>query len=176
MTSTTFKTTRRSDDSVAPDFPVSAKTANYTVVAGDVGKEFEFDSAAAVTCSLPAAATAGNGFNTILRNNGAGALTVDPDGAESIDGEASLMLGTDECYWIRSNGTSWGTLKPKGKPAFGPASTTENNIPQWDAQDTKLKDGLAFKDETTWRPTAPRRWPRSNPSRNTSMTASAAAE
>ena len=107
MASITLKTTNRSDDSVAPDLPVTAKTATYSVVAGDIGKEFEFNSASAVICNLPAAATAGNGFNAIIRNIGAGELTVDPDGAETIDGAASLSLTTGECAWIRCDGTVW---------------------------------------------------------------------
>ena len=148
MTSDTTIAVKRTDDTIAPDFPVTAKTDNYTVVAGDAAKEFEFNKASAVTCSLPAAATAGNGFNLILRNIGSGDLTVDPNGAETIDGESTLTVSTDETYWIRCDGSNWRSLsRDQSRPVFGPVTTTENSIALWDTDDNnkkRIKDGLAL--------------------------------
>ena len=52
-------------------------------------------------------AEAGNGYNVIIRNEGAGTLTIDPAGSETIDGQSTLALAQDEWDWIRSDGTTW---------------------------------------------------------------------
>lgn len=86
-------------------FSVTSKTDNYTLVAGDTDRELQFDKATAVTATLPAASTAGNGFSVMLRNMGAGDLTISPDGAETIDGESSLVLMQNHWCWLGSNGS-----------------------------------------------------------------------
>jgi hypothetical protein len=108
MTDVTIKV--RSDNSAASDFPVVAKTANYTVVDGDIGKELSFASGSPVTASLTAAATLGNGFEVVIRNAGAGSLTIDPDGSETLDGQATVVLATDQWRWIRSDGSNWKSI------------------------------------------------------------------
>jgi len=99
---------------VAAELPATIKTADYTLVTGDVGREIQFESATAVTASLPAVAEAGNGYNVILRNVGPANLTIDPNGSETLDGFTSVAVGPDEWVWIRSDATEWKSVSLSG--------------------------------------------------------------
>tara|TARA_B100001964_G_C14000579_1_gene494801 strand:- start:163 stop:321 length:159 start_codon:yes stop_codon:yes gene_type:complete len=46
-----------------------------------------------------------NGYNVVIRNIGAGPLTIDPSGSEQIDGVTTLALSTNDWLWIRSDAT-----------------------------------------------------------------------
>jgi hypothetical protein len=90
---------------------ISEKTAAYTVVAGDLGKIINCTSDF-FTVSLDAAATLGAGFNVTIRNNASNytkPITVDPSGAETIDGQSTLILQIGEGCQIISDGTNWQT-------------------------------------------------------------------
>jgi len=88
-----------------------AKTATYTVTTADRGKLINFDCTTGnMVAELPAAATAGNGFAVAIKKTDAGAnyLTVDPNGAELIDGSASHILRLQNyCVLIVCDGTGW---------------------------------------------------------------------
>jgi hypothetical protein len=58
-----------------------------------------------ITVNLPTAADVGREY--IIKNSGAGTITVDPDGAETIDGAATFTLATGACITIVSTGTNW---------------------------------------------------------------------
>jgi hypothetical protein len=92
---------------VSADLPVTLKTATYSVVAQDSGTEIQFQSASTLTANLPAVASVENGFNLVVRNVGAAALTIDPSGSETIDGASTAILATDDWRWIRNDGTGW---------------------------------------------------------------------
>ena len=59
------------------------------------------------TLSLSAVAGLGNGFFALVRNSGGGDLTVDPNGSETIDGNATITLKPAESALIVADGTSW---------------------------------------------------------------------
>jgi hypothetical protein len=65
---------------------------------------------AAVTLSLLDVTTAGNGFVFSVRNDSAGDVTIDPDGAENIDGSATLTVTAGNSATIVCNGTEWFSL------------------------------------------------------------------
>lgn len=91
---------------------ISNKTAAYTVVAGDLGSIINCSGATSFTVSLTAAATLGAGFNVWIWNNTtttAMAVTIDPNGAETIDGVATLILRQGEGTQIVCDGTNWQT-------------------------------------------------------------------
>ncbi|MEA3223336.1 MAG: hypothetical protein U9P49_09270, partial [Thermodesulfobacteriota bacterium] len=72
-----------------------AKTATYTVVAGDRGKLINFDCTSAnLSAELPAAATAGNGFAIAVKKTDSSGNYVEtvPNGDELIDGSASHII------------------------------------------------------------------------------------
>lgn len=76
--------------------PAATKAADYTVVAGDVGKLLIMNSATAKTFTLPAFAAVGDGAVVAFRNIGVGACTLDGDGAEEINGAITLVLAQGE--------------------------------------------------------------------------------
>lgn len=95
---------------VVPEYPVCIKIDNYSLLPNDCSTEIQFSSASAVTCTLLATAEGGNGYNIILRNIGSGTLTIDPYGAETIDGASSLALALGDWCWILSDGTQWRSI------------------------------------------------------------------
>jgi hypothetical protein len=58
-----------------------------------------------ITVNLPTAT--GIGREYIIKNSGSGTITIDPDGAETIDGAATFTLATGACITIVSTGTNW---------------------------------------------------------------------
>ena len=64
------------------------------------------------TFTLPPASDAsiGYGWFCMIRNSGTGILTVQPDGANTIDGESTLQLQLGESLTIVSDGSNWITF------------------------------------------------------------------
>lgn len=89
--------------------PVLAKTANYTVTTADVRRLIDA-TANTWTLTLPAAATAGDGFWFAVRNSGSGVITIDPDGTETIDGAATIALEAGASALVVCSGTLWRTI------------------------------------------------------------------
>jgi hypothetical protein len=92
-------------------YTISNKTAAYTVIAGDLATIINCTTGS-FTVSLTAAATLGSGFNCWIWNTGTGTsdtITIDPSGAETIDGVATLLLRQGEGTEIVCNGTNWAT-------------------------------------------------------------------
>lgn len=56
--------------------------------------------------TLPSAATVGNNWFSIIRNNGSGVLTITPVGTDTIDGNVSQQLQLTESLVIVSDGVS----------------------------------------------------------------------
>lgn len=108
---------------------ISNKTAAYTVIAGDLGTIINCTSNS-FTVSLTAAATLGSGFSVTIWNTAttsSHAITIDPAGAETIDGVATLILRRGEGMQIVCDGTNWQTNAKKVMRAYADnlsASTT----------------------------------------------------
>jgi len=83
-------------------------TGVYTVLTTDGGKVFNCTSGT-FTVSLTAAATLGSGFNCWIWNTGTGAITIDPNLSETIDGVTTLTLQQGEGTQIVCTGTNWQT-------------------------------------------------------------------
>jgi len=93
------------------------QTAAYTVVSGDLGKIVNC-TAGTFTVSLTAAATLGSGFNCWVWNTGSGVITIDPNGAETIDGNSTIILRKGEGMQIVCNGANWETGDKKTMRAY----------------------------------------------------------
>lgn len=92
-----------------------AKTAAYSVVAGDRGKIIDATSGS-WTLSLPAVSGL-SGFSFVLRNSGAGAITLDPNASEQIDGATTLACTPGCAVLVICTGTAWVThwmISPAG--------------------------------------------------------------
>lgn len=115
----------------------ATKTANYTVVTDDLGRQIRANSASAITFTLPAAATAGQGFNVVFKNINSGTLTIDGDGAETIDGAASITLEQNESCVVQNFGSAWNSILNASAVADGGIDTA------------KLADGAATLAKTS---------------------------
>lgn len=87
---------------------VLARSSNTIIGAGDYGRTFNCTSS--FTQTLTAAATLGDGFWCAFVNSGTGLITIDPNGAETIDGLATLVLNPGEAAILNCNGTLFITL------------------------------------------------------------------
>ena len=88
----------------------SEKTLAYTAILGDNGNVIRYTGAGGVNLSLTAAASLGNGWNVTLRNDSAGTITIDPSGAETINGVATLPVTANQTVQIFCNGALFFTL------------------------------------------------------------------
>jgi hypothetical protein len=105
---------------------IDNKTAAYTIVTGDLGKVINCTSGT-FTVSLTAAATLGSGFNVTIWNTSSTSthvITIDPNGAETIDGSDTITLRLGEGTQIVSNGTNWITGNKKSMRYYAENATT----------------------------------------------------
>jgi hypothetical protein len=105
-------------ETVAAEFPVTIKNDDYTLLPGDIATEIQFDKATSVTATLPPIASIGNGYNVILRNIGAGTLTISGNSA-LVDGAASVNLNQGDSIWLRGDGTAWKSIASGGNGGGG---------------------------------------------------------
>ena len=81
-----------------------AKTGTYTVTAADKGKLIDCTSGT-FTLSFQACATLGADWTTYIRNSGTGLITLDPNGAETIDGAATYSLFAKHTAIVQCDGS-----------------------------------------------------------------------
>lgn len=62
------------------------------------------------TLSLLAVADAGEGFYFIVKNQGSGVITIDPDTSEQVDGVSSITIGAGLSAVVICNGSAWYSL------------------------------------------------------------------
>ncbi len=104
----------------------SAKTANYTVVAGDSQTVIDC-TANTFTVAFTAAATLGSGFIFGVMNSGTGVITLDPNSTEKIidaanpTGATTLSLAQGESKLLMCNGSNFEVLASE-KASSGGAS------------------------------------------------------
>lgn len=100
----------------------TALSGAYTVLTADRGKVF--NSTGTWTLSLTAAATLGDGFAFGVVNVGVGTITIDPNGGETIDGAATLLLAAGQSCFIVCSGTEFRSvgLSSSGGGATGGGS------------------------------------------------------
>lgn len=89
-----------------------AKSANYTMLFAD--RADLVDCTSTFTLSLDAAATLGNGWFCYVRNNGTGLITLDPSGAETIDGASTAPIQPGEVRIVQCDGFALRTIRIYG--------------------------------------------------------------
>ena len=86
---------------------VLAISGTTTLALADLGNAVLFTGASASNLNLPAIATAPLGSGWMVRNAGTAALTIDPSGAETINGAATLVLQAGQAAFIFDGGAAW---------------------------------------------------------------------
>ena len=89
--------------------PVTLFNSNYTAGTADRAETYVWNGGVG-TFTLLSAVTAGNDYFVALRNGGVGDITVATQGAETINGGASLVLQPGDSATIVTDGLSWYTL------------------------------------------------------------------
>lgn len=89
--------------------PSAAITTGTTFAATDRAQTRVWGGGAGVA-TLPAAATLGNNWFTLFKNNGTGSFTVSCTGAELIDGNSSKTFNPTESAFIVCTGTAYVTI------------------------------------------------------------------
>lgn len=95
---------------------IQSKSADYTIVKGDYGNLIEFTAAA--TATMTAVATLGDNWVCYVWANG-GAVTIDGDGSETINGKATLDLPKGSWARVWSDGTELHALVTSGDRDYG---------------------------------------------------------
>lgn len=110
------------------------KAANYTVSAGDHGKLIE--CTATLTLYLSAAATMADGWFCYISNTGTGMVTIDPSGAEMVDGAATISLPAGYSTMLQCDGSSWLSMwaLPQTNSSPATAMTGDYSIDYTDRQ------------------------------------------
>lgn len=88
---------------------VTTRSVNYTVGSADRDQLINWTGGSG-TISLPSVATVGNNFYIQLRNSGSGALLVQPNGVDQINGANSLSFNVNDSAFIVTDGAGWFTL------------------------------------------------------------------
>lgn len=86
----------------------SAHSTSYTVAVADRGKVIAGQGT--WTLGLPAVAAVGAGFAVVVHNRGTGAITIDPNGAELINGTSTILVQAGHGGVLYCDGTGWRTV------------------------------------------------------------------
>ena len=89
--------------------PSAAITSGTTFAATDRAQTRVWGSGSG-TATLPAAATLGNNWFTLFKNNGTGSFTISCSGAELIDGNSTKTFNPTESAFIVCTGTAYVTI------------------------------------------------------------------
>ena len=89
--------------------PVATKNANYTLGLNDRAQMI-VSTGGAITFSFDSAATLGNNWFFMVRNDGSGSLTLDPAGSELIDGATTITLNQTESCMVVCDGTQFRSI------------------------------------------------------------------
>jgi hypothetical protein len=126
---------------------VLSRSTNTILAGSDLGKTFLASSS--FTQTLTAAATLGDGWWVDYVNVGTGSITLDPNGAETINGQTTLALRSGESATLYCNGASFqlanrsryaGALAAGRNLAARTDATTPNSKFNITADELQLKD------------------------------------
>jgi hypothetical protein len=91
------------------NFNTDGKNANYTLVANDRASLIT-STGGAITFAFTTASTLAEGWFVFVRNDGSGALTLDPYGSETIDGQSTKTLQIGESCIVFCDGSEFNTV------------------------------------------------------------------
>lgn len=86
---------------------VNAQSGAYTLVLADLGGLLTFTGSSAATFTLPAVSGWPEGVGTVVFNGGTAVLTIDGNGAETINGNATIALYPGQKAELFKRGSAW---------------------------------------------------------------------
>lgn len=86
-------------------YPLTSIYSNYLILNSDRASFLIWESGAG-SMTLPSAASVGNNWFVMIRNNGTGILTINRTGSNTIDGNSSAQLQLAESFVLVSNGST----------------------------------------------------------------------
>ena len=86
--------------------PVTVISSDYLISDIDRSTMLVWDGGAG-TFTLPSAASVGENWFVVIKNNGSGILTVAAVGSDTIDGQISAQLQITDSFIVVSSGTTW---------------------------------------------------------------------
>lgn len=89
--------------------PTASMVAGYTFTVNDRAQTYIW-SGGTTTATLPLAATTGNNWFLLFKNNGTGTVTIGTTGSQNIDGALTKSFAPDESAFILSTGTEYVTV------------------------------------------------------------------
>lgn len=122
----------------SPTVVRSARTSNTILSAADAATLVDVTSGT-FSQTFTAAATLASGWWCYLRNSGTGDITLDPNGAELIDGLATYVMYPGECRLVQCDGTGFNSIVLHGYRRDFTASGTWTKPPGY-----KTHGGLAW--------------------------------
>ena len=134
--------------------------ASYTVLSTDrVLTVDDTTIGSAVTLNLPSAATLGSGWTLDVKKTGSTySVTIDPDLAETIDGDSSLIITEkNQSVKLISNGSNWEVLFPHRITGWAIYDDQASHTSAITVNNTKhliTIDGLGTTTNTTYLPAA----------------------
>jgi len=118
-------------DDLKTAIAVSGKSGAYTITTTDRSKLIRATGAGGFTLSFTAAATLGDGWFCFVRNDATGTVTLDPNGAETIDGATTLTLDPGQSVLVFCNGSllvtsgQWNINALENVTAGSPSTTVD---------------------------------------------------
>ena len=95
---------RNSVVSAGITFEITAKSSGFTVSASDAGELFACTGT--FTIDFDASSSLGNGWGATFANVGAGTITLDPNGAETIDGQTTITISSNTTISLWCDGSN----------------------------------------------------------------------
>lgn len=92
---------------------VILKSANYDLTAADDGKTLVATSGSWTLGTADAASIMGEGFVIDFLNAGSGVITLDPNGAETVNGESTASLGPGDGGRLVCDGANWRLMRSR---------------------------------------------------------------
>ena len=90
-------------------YTFSTISSSYTILPSNRAGFIVWNGGAG-TLTLPISSDVGSNWFVIVRNNGSGVVTVQPQGTDTIDGNANAQLQLTESFVIVCNGTGYNTF------------------------------------------------------------------
>ena len=93
----------------APSVTVSSPSTDQTLTSpSGIEEVYIYTPSTAINVNLVAAATCGSGFKYQIKNRSTNTLTIDPNGAETIDGSATFAIASQEAsVTLITDGSNW---------------------------------------------------------------------